>query len=187
MLENIISMIIPVILILLVLAVLAANIRVVPQSRAFVIERLGAFQGVWGVGLHPQDPCSLSGWPKISPLKEQVVDFPPQPVITKDNVTMQIDTVIYFQITDPKLYTYGVENPMSAIENPTATTPAQHYRRPGAGPVPHQPGPHQRPDALHPGRGHRQLGHQGQPGRAEEHHAAPGHPGVHGEADAGRA
>ena len=114
-------MIIPVILILLVLAVLAANIRVVPQSRAFVIERLGAFQGVWGVGLHFKIPFIERVAKNIS-LKEQVVDFPPQPVITKDNVTMQIDTVIYFQITDPKLYTYGVENPMSAIENLTATT-----------------------------------------------------------------
>mgnify|MGYP003049047156 CR=1 FL=1 len=121
MLENIISMIIPVILILLVLAVLAANIRVVPQSRAFVIERLGAFQGVWGVGLHFKIPFIERVAKNIS-LKEQVVDFPPQPVITKDNVTMQIDTVIYFQITDPKLYTYGVEHPMNAIENLTATT-----------------------------------------------------------------
>ena len=121
MLEHIMSMIIPVILILLVLAVLAANIRVVPQSRAFVIERLGAFQGVWSVGLHFKIPFIERIAKNIS-LKEQVVDFPPQPVITKDNVTMQIDTVIYFQITDPKLYTYGVENPMSAIENLTATT-----------------------------------------------------------------
>ena len=121
MLEHIMSMIIPVILILLVLAVLAANIRVVPQSRAFVIERLGAFQGVWGVGLHFKIPFIERVAKNVS-LKEQVVDFPPQPVITKDNVTMQIDTVIYFQITDPKLYTYGVENPMSAIENLTATT-----------------------------------------------------------------
>ena len=121
MLEHIMSMIIPVILILLVLAVLAANIRVVPQSRAFVIERLGAFQGVWGVGLHFKIPFIERIAKNIS-LKEQVVDFPPQPVITKDNVTMQIDTVIYFQITDPKLYTYGVERPMNAIENLTATT-----------------------------------------------------------------
>ena len=121
MLENIISMIIPVILILLVLAVLAANIRVVPQSRAFVIERLGAFQGVWGVGLHFKIPFIERVAKNIS-LKEQVVDFPPQPVITKDNVTMQIDTVLYFQITDPKLYAYGVERPMSAIENLSVTT-----------------------------------------------------------------
>ena len=115
------SFIAPVILIILILALLAANIRVVPQSRAFVIERLGAFQGVWGVGLHFKIPF-IERIAKNVSLKEQVVDFPPQPVITKDNVTMQIDTVIYFQITDPKLYTYGVEHPMSAIENLTATT-----------------------------------------------------------------
>ena len=118
---NIFGFIVPVILIILVLALLAANIRIVPQSRAFVVERLGAFQGVWGVGLHFKIPFIERVAKNVS-LKEQVVDFPPQPVITKDNVTMQIDTVIYFQITDPKLYTYGVEHPMSAIENLTATT-----------------------------------------------------------------
>ena len=121
MLDDIFAFLIPVIVIILILAVLAANIRVVPQSRAFVIERLGAFQGVWGVGLHFKIPFIERVAKNVS-LKEQVVDFPPQPVITKDNVTMQIDTVIYFQITDPKLYTYGVENPMAAIENLTATT-----------------------------------------------------------------
>ena len=119
--EGIIGKIIVIVLIILVLAVLATNIRVVPQSRAFVIERLGAFQTIWEVGLHFKIPF-LERVAKNVSLKEQVVDFPPQPVITKDNVTMQIDTVIYFQITDPKLYTYGVENPMSAIENLTATT-----------------------------------------------------------------
>ena len=118
---NIFGFIVPVILIILVLALLAANIRIVPQSRAFVVERLGAFQGVWGVGLHFKLPFIERVVKKVS-LKEQVADFDPQPVITKDNVTMQIDTVIYFQITDPKLYTYGVEYPMSAIENLTATT-----------------------------------------------------------------
>ena len=106
---------------LLVLALLGANIRIVPQSRAFVIERLGAFRTVWGVGIHFKIPLIERVAKNVS-LKEQVVDFAPQPVITKDNVTMQIDTVIYFQITDPKLYTYGVESPMSAIENLTATT-----------------------------------------------------------------
>ena len=121
MLDDIIGVIIPVVVIILILAILAANIRVVPQSRAFVIERLGAFQGVWGVGLHFKIPFIERVAKNVS-LKEQVVDFPPQPVITKDNVTMQIDTVIYFQITDPRLYTYGVENPMGAIENLTATT-----------------------------------------------------------------
>ncbi|MBE6972346.1 MAG: SPFH/Band 7/PHB domain protein [Ruminococcaceae bacterium] len=112
---------IPVILVILVLGVMAANIRVVQQSRAFVVERLGAFQSVWSVGLHFKIPF-LERVVKNVSLKEQVVDFAPQPVITKDNVTMQIDTVVYFQITDPKLYTYGVEHPMSAIENLTATT-----------------------------------------------------------------
>ena len=110
-----------IIVILLVLIVLGSCIKVVPQSRAFVVERLGAFRTVWGVGLHFKVPLFERVAKNVS-LKEQVVDFPPQPVITKDNVTMQIDTVIYFQITDPKLYAYGVENPMSAIENLTATT-----------------------------------------------------------------
>ena len=115
---------IPIIIIILVVVlilVLATNLKVVQQSKAYVIERLGAFHSVWGVGIHFKVPF-LERVAKVVSLKEQVVDFPPQPVITKDNVTMQIDTVIYFQITDPKLYTYGVENPMSAIENLTATT-----------------------------------------------------------------
>ena len=118
---NFISIIIVVVIVLIVLVILAANIRVVQQSRAAVIERLGAFRTVWGVGLHIKIPF-IERVAKTVSLKEQVVDFAPQPVITKDNVTMQIDTVIYFQITDPKLYTYGVEHPMSAIENLTATT-----------------------------------------------------------------
>ena len=111
----------PIILIVLIILILAANIRVVQQSKAYVIERLGAFHSVWGVGIHFKIPF-IERVAKAVSLKEQVVDFAPQPVITKDNVTMQIDTVIYFQITDPKLYTYGVEHPMSAIENLTATT-----------------------------------------------------------------
>ena len=119
--SNIISVIIIVAIIVIVLAILASNIRVVQQSKASVIERLGAFRTVWGVGLHIKIPF-IERVAKTVSLKEQVVDFAPQPVITKDNVTMQIDTVVYFQITDPKLYTYGVENPMSAIENLTATT-----------------------------------------------------------------
>ena len=106
---------------ILVLITVAKNIYVVQQSRAYVIERLGAFQGVWEVGLHFKIPFIERVAKKVS-LKEQVMDYPPQPVITKDNVTMQIDTVIYYQITDPKLYTYGVEHPMSAIETLTATT-----------------------------------------------------------------
>ena len=98
-----------------------SNISVVQQSRAYVIERLGAFHSVWGVGLHFKVPFLDRIARKVS-LKEQVLDYPPQPVITKDNVTMQIDTVVYFQITDPKLYTYGVEQPMMAMETLTATT-----------------------------------------------------------------
>ena len=119
--EHLISFIITVVVILLVLCIVASNVRVVQQSRAYVIERLGAFQAVWGVGLHFKIPFIERVAKNVS-LKEQVVDFAPQPVITKDNVTMQIDSVIYFQITDPKLYTYGVEHPMAAIENLTATT-----------------------------------------------------------------
>ena len=110
-----------VILIVLVLILIVSNIHVVQQSKAYVVERLGAFHAVWGVGLHLKLPFIERVVKKVS-LKEQVADFDPQPVITKDNVTMQIDTVIFFQITDPKLYTYGVEYPMSAIENLTATT-----------------------------------------------------------------
>ena len=118
---SIVSVVIIVAIVFVVLLIVAANIRVVQQSRASVIERLGAFRTVWGVGLHLKIPF-IERVAKTVSLKEQVVDFAPQPVITKDNVTMQIDTVVYFQITDPKLYAYGVENPMSAIENLTATT-----------------------------------------------------------------
>ena len=109
------------VLVVLILILVVSSIHVVQQSKAFVVERLGSFSAVWGNGLHWKWPFIERVVKKIS-LKEQVADFDPQPVITKDNVTMQIDTVIYFQITDPKLYTYGVEYPMSAIENLTATT-----------------------------------------------------------------
>ena len=109
------------ILVVFVLIVLIKNIVLVRQSRAYVVERLGAFHAVWGVGIHIKIPF-IERVAKVVSLKEQVVDFAPQPVITKDNVTMQIDTVIFFEITDPKLYTYGVEHPMPAIENLTATT-----------------------------------------------------------------
>ncbi|MBE6772825.1 MAG: SPFH/Band 7/PHB domain protein [Ruminococcaceae bacterium] len=109
------------ILALALIIVLVKNIRVVQQAKAVVIERLGAYQTTWGVGIHFKIPFIERAAKTVS-LKEQVVDFPPQPVITKDNVTMQIDTVIYFQITDPKMYTYGVEHPLTAIENLTATT-----------------------------------------------------------------
>ena len=110
-----------IILVLIVLIIAVRNIVVVQQSRAYVVERLGAFQTVWGVGLHFKVPFIDRVARRVS-LKEQVLDYPPQPVITKDNVTMQIDTVVYFQITDPKLYAYGVEQPMAAMETLTATT-----------------------------------------------------------------
>ena len=102
-------------------AVLVANIKIVPQAHAYIIERFGAYHTTWNVGLHIKVPFIDRIAKKVN-MKERVVDFPPQPVITKDNVTMQIDTVVYFQITDPKLFTYGVERPMMAIENLTATT-----------------------------------------------------------------
>ncbi len=108
-------------LVFLVIIVVVLNIKIVPQSKAYVVERLGAYQGTWQTGIHFKIPL-LERIAKIVSLKEQVVDFPPQPVITKDNVTMQIDTVVFYQITDPKLYCYGVERPLSAIENLTATT-----------------------------------------------------------------
>ena len=108
-------------LVILAFVIVITNIAVVQQSRAYVIERLGAFHTVWGVGLHMKVPFIDRIARRVS-LKEQVLDYPPQPVITKDNVTMQIDTVVYFQITDPKLYAYGVEQPMAAMETLTATT-----------------------------------------------------------------
>ena len=110
-----------IIIAIIALIIVVSNIAVVQQSRAYVIERLGAFQTVWGVGLHFKVPFIDRIARRVS-LKEQVLDYPPQPVITKDNVTMQIDTVVYFQITDPKLYAYGVEQPMAAMETLTATT-----------------------------------------------------------------
>ena len=118
---EILKLIIVIIVALVVIALLVTNIRIVPQARAYVVERLGAYYGTWQVGLHFKVPLIDKIARKVS-LKEKVIDFPPQPVITKDNVTMEIDTVIYFQITDPKLYAYGVESPMDAIENLTATT-----------------------------------------------------------------
>ena len=108
-------------IILIALIILVSCIKIVPQANAMVVERLGVYLDTWGVGLHIKVPFVDRVARRVT-LKEQVVDFPPQPVITKDNVTMQIDTVVYFQITDPKLYAYGVENPIMAIENLTATT-----------------------------------------------------------------
>ena len=149
------------VIILFVLILVVRNIKIVPQAHAFVVERLGAYYATWDTGLHLKVPFIDRISRKVS-LKEQVVDFPPQPVITRDNVTMQIDTVVYFEITDPKLYTYGVERPLSAIENLTATT-----LRNIIGDLDHQ-----RQNPLYPRRGNRRVGHQGDPRRAEKHSAA---------------
>ena len=108
-------------LVVVLIAIIVSCIKIVPQAQAYVVERLGAYQGTWSVGLHIKVPF-LDRVARRVNLKEQVADFPPQPVITKDNVTMRIDTVVFYQITDPRLFTYGVENPMMAIENLTATT-----------------------------------------------------------------
>ena len=110
-----------IVLIVVVLAIAVSCVKIVPQAQAYVVERLGAYQGTWSVGFHVKVPLIDKVARRVN-LKEQVADFPPQPVITKDNVTMRIDTVVFYQITDPKLFTYGVENPMMAIENLTATT-----------------------------------------------------------------
>ena len=115
------SSIIVIIIIIIVILLIVTNIRIVPQANAFVIERLGTYMQTWQTGLHFKIPLIDKVARKVS-LKEHVIDFPPQPVITKDNVTIEIDTVVYFQVTDPKLFTYGVENPMAAIENLSATT-----------------------------------------------------------------
>ncbi len=118
---GIIGLIILALLLLIVISLITTNIRIVPQAQAYVLERLGAYKQTWQVGLHFKIPLIDRVARRVS-LKEKVIDFAPQPVITKDNVTMEIDTVVYYQITDPKLFAYGVENPMAAIENLTATT-----------------------------------------------------------------
>lgn len=121
MFNNVLGFILFIIIFLTIIGLITYYIRIIPQAKAYVIERLGAYHKTWNTGIHILLPFIDRIANKVS-LKEIVKDFPPQPVITKDNVTMQIDTVVYFQITDPKLYTYGVENPVSAIENLTATT-----------------------------------------------------------------
>lgn len=121
MIESMISIIAWIIIAIIIIWIIVTSIRIVPQANAFVIERLGAYAGTWQVGLHFKVPIIDRVAKKVS-LKEHVLDFPPQPVITSDNVTMEIDTVIYYQVTDPKLFTYGVEHPISAIENLAATT-----------------------------------------------------------------
>ena len=116
------SSLVPIIILIVIVLIIAVScVKIVPQAHAFVIERLGAYSATWGVGLHFKVPFIERIARRVN-LKEQVVDFPPQPVITKDNVTMQIDSIVFFQITDAKLFTYGVENPIMAIENLTATT-----------------------------------------------------------------
>ncbi|MBP1557607.1 MAG: peptidase, partial [Oscillospiraceae bacterium] len=119
--DAIIGIVMLLIIIFVVLAIAASNIKIVPQATVYVVERLGAYHATWDTGLHVKIPFFDRIAKRVS-IKEQVVDFKPQPVITKDNVTMQIDTVVFFQITDAKLYAYGVERPLSAIENLTATT-----------------------------------------------------------------
>ena len=119
--SSMVTMVIVVVLIVIVVCLIASCIKIVPQAQAFIVERLGGYQATWSVGIHFKLPIIDRVARKVV-LKEQVMDFPPQPVITEDNVTMQIDTVVFFQITDPKLFTYGVENPIMAIENLTATT-----------------------------------------------------------------
>ncbi|MCD8109510.1 MAG: paraslipin [Clostridiales bacterium] len=114
-------LVIAIIIFIIIIIILASCVRIVPQANAFVIERLGAYQTTWGVGLHLKKPVFDAVAKKVD-LKEQVIDFAPQPVITKDNVTMQIDTVVFYQVTDPKLFAYGVKNPLMAIENLSATT-----------------------------------------------------------------
>ncbi|MBR6472760.1 MAG: SPFH/Band 7/PHB domain protein [Firmicutes bacterium] len=121
MASTIITFVVLAIILLIIIGLLVTNIRIVPQAQAFVVERLGAYKETWQVGLHFKIPLIDRVARRVS-LKEKVIDFEPQPVITKDNVTMEIDTVVYYQITDPKLYAYGVESPMAAIENLTATT-----------------------------------------------------------------
>ena len=157
-------------LILVVLLVVITNIVIVPQSMVYVVERLGSYSETWASGLHVKIPFIERVAKKVS-LKEQVVDFPPQPVITKDNVTMQIDTVVFFQVTDAKLYTYGVEQPMAAIENLTATTLRNIIGEMELDQTLTSRDTINTKIARHPRRGHRQVGHQGQPRGGQEHHS----------------
>ena len=139
-----------IVVVVLLLILIVRNIHVVQQSKAYVIERMGAFSTVWEVGIHFKMPFVEKVAKKVS-LKEQVLDYPPQPVITKDNVTMQIDTVVYFQITDPQALHLRRGVPHGGHGDPDRHHPPQHHRRPGAGPDPHQPRRHQHQDARHSG------------------------------------
>ena len=151
------------IVVIIALVVIVNCVKIVPQAHAVVVERLGGYLTTWSVGLHFKVPF-IDRIAKRVLLKEQVVDFPPQPVITKDNVTMQIDTVVYFQITDPKLYAYGVENPIMAIENLTATTLRNII-----------------------GDLELDVGYQSKSCGVKEHYSTKGNSGCHGETDEGRA
>ena len=175
-----------IVVIIIVILVLVSCVKIVPQANAFVVERLGAYQGTWEVGLHFQSAVYRPGG-KAGALKEQVVDFAPQPVITQDNVTMRIDTVVFFQITDPKLFAYGVENPIMAIENLTATT-----LRNIIGDLELDETLTSRETINTKMRASLDIatdpwGHQGEPGRVKEYYPAAGDSGSHGEADEGGA
>ena len=172
-------------LVILVVVVICSSIRVVPQAHAYVIERLGTYNTTWSAGLHLKTPLIDKVAHRIS-MKEQVVDFAPQPVITKDNVTMRIDTVVFFQITDPKLFAYGVEKPIMAIENLTATTLRNIIGELELDQT-LTSRENQYKDACDFGRGDRSLGYQGQPCRAEEYHSTGSYSGCDGKTDEGRA
>ena len=174
------------IILILAIAIVASCIKIVPQAQAYVVERLGAYQDTWSVGLHFKVPI-VDKVAKRVLLKEQVADFPPQPVITKDNVTMRIDTVVFFQITDPKLFTYGVENPIMAIENLTATT-----LRNIIGDLELDQTLTSRETINAKMRASLDiatdtLGHQGKPCRIKEHYSSRSNSGCDGETDEGRA
>ena len=172
-----------IIILIIVVLVLISCVKIVRQAQALVIERLGAYQATWGTGLHFKWPIIERVARRVD-LKEQVVDFAPQPVITKDNVTMRIDTVVFYQITDPKMFCYGVANPIMAIENLTATTLRNII---GDLELDQTLRDHQYADARSPGCGYRPLGDQGKSRRTEEYHPAGGDPGCDGEADEGGA
>ena len=174
-----------VILLAVVLIILVNCIKIVPQAHAMVVERLGGYLATWGVGLHFKMPF-LDRVAKKVILKEQVVDFPPQPVITKDNVTMQIDTVVYFQITDPKLFTYGVENPIMAIENLTATTLRNIIGDLELDETLTSRETINTKNARVFGCRDRSMGNQGKPCGIKEHHSAESDPGCHGKTDESR-
>ena len=180
------GIIIFIVLVVLALWILASCIRIVPQAYAIVVERLGAYKETWNTGIHFKTPFIDRVARRVN-LKEQVVDFPPQPVITKDNVTMQIDTVVFFQITDPKLFAYGVENPIMAIENLTATTLRNIIGDMELDETLTSREDDQHKDECISGCCNRSMGNQSKPCRAQKHHSSGCDPGCHGETDESRA